>query len=272
MEKAVIFDIQRFSVHDGYGIRTTVFFKGCTLNCVWCQNPESISAKKQLLFHSELCITCGACAIICGNGHKILHNKHVFNRRPCISCGKCTSACLTKALVVSGKEVTVNDICDEVVKDKKFYSSSGGGVTFSGGEPLVYSLFIRRVMDKLKKVKVGVAIQTAGNVKWENIERVIDADIFMYDLKLMDPGLHKKYTGYSNDLILQNLRKLSALRKVVVRTPLIPGITDTKKNVAAIKRFVSALPNVIELKFLPYNEFTPAKYNALGLKYKLRSI
>ena len=210
----IVFDIQRFSTHDGYGIRTTVFMKGCNNACLWCHNPEGLSLKTQLRTYPMKCISCGRCTKVC---------KLDCDPLKCISCGKCADVCPTGARELCGVEMTPEKLFEEIKADLDFYKNSGGGVTFSGGEPLLQSDFISETAKRCKEIGISVGIQTAANVKWPEFEKVLPyTDFFMCDFKLFDDDLHKKYTGVSNKLIIENIKKLGNENiKLIVRTPVI---------------------------------------------------
>jgi len=244
----VIFDIQRFSVHDGPGIRTTVFMKGCPLRCRWCHNPEGLSGKLQLQFFEEKCIGCGACG-----------------KRERLSDAK---GCPAEALTVCGKEVRVDELMRELLKDRIFYATDGG-VTFSGGECLLQADFVTAVLTQIKAQGLHTAIDTSGCVPWSEIEKTLNAcDLYLYDVKCMDPALHRRYTGVENTLILENLKRLSDIGKEIwIRTPIIPDFNNTEQEMAAIADFVSSLPSVKRATLMPYHTLGASKYKTLGLEY-----
>jgi len=244
-----VFDIQRFSVHDGPGIRTTVFMKGCPLRCKWCHNPEGLSALPQLQFFKESCIGCGACG----------------KREYLSDADKCPA----EALKVCGKEFTVDDIVDIALKDRTFYSDVGG-VTFSGGECLLQAAFVVETLEKLKLNNIRTAIDTSGYVPWENINNTLSAcDLYIYDVKCISPQLHKAYTGSDNSLILENLKKLSLTGKDIwIRVPVIPSFNDNEKEMTAIAEFVSGLNNIEQVTLIPYHKLGVSKYETLGIEYQ----
>lgn len=253
--KGTIFDIEHGSFVDGPGIRTTVFFKGCNLNCAWCHNPESRSAKPQMMFYKDKCIGCGKCKEICRNGLE-----------KCELCGKCVLYCPKNARKISGKEYSVDELFAEIIADKDFYGADGG-VTFSGGECMLQIDFISELLEKCRKEGINTAVDTAGNVPWESFERVLPfTDIFLYDVKLFENGAHEKWTGAGNKLILENLSKLLESKRVWVRIPIIPGVNDTKEEMTKISEFLSlyGMPERVEL--LPYHRMGESKYEALGQK------
>jgi len=264
----LITNIQRFSVHDGLGIRTTVFFKRCPLSCIWCQNPETITNYPEILFSQNRCIKCKKCIEVCPNNCFSWDEGIIFGSDHCNQCGVCSDNCLTSALTWSSSYKSADDILEEVMKDKLYYDISGGGITFSGGEPLYQTDFLHDLVSKSKTLDLHVAVDTSGYVATEELTKVIPfVDLFLYDIKFIDNGLHRKYTGHPNELILRNFKKLFAARKeIVVRVPLITGITDTKKNLKEIIGFVKSCAEHIEINYIPFNSLIKQKYNMLGKK------
>ncbi|MCI8417393.1 MAG: glycyl-radical enzyme activating protein [Lachnospiraceae bacterium] len=258
--KTLIFDIKRYAVHDGPGIRTTFFLKGCPLHCKWCQNPESISPAQEVILTRAKCIGCGACAKACGK----LDSQLMLPREDCTLCGVCVDACKTQARHFAGKPMTPGEIIDLAVSDKIFYDTSGGGVTFSGGECLSHPSFMEETLRLCKKAGLHTTIDTCGAVPWETFARILPfADLFLYDLKLMDSARHKAYTGLGNEQILSNVQMLTeAGAKVIIRVPLIPGYTDAPKDIAATGDFiVHKLKNRIQrIELLQYNKLAASKY------------
>jgi len=251
-------NIQKFSVNDGYGIRTIVFLLGCTLKCKWCQNPETLENKPTLMFVADLCKGCNRCRKVCPNGEQ------------CISCFQCAEACPYEALKLSGREMSAEQVLNEVMKDKVFYKQSGGGVTISGGEPLMQVDFTAEILRLIKKEGIGTCIETAGNVPWLNFEKVLPyTDLFLYDVKFLDPQLHTKWTGCSNRLILENLEKLVRFDKeIIIRIPLIPGINDGPEFRAIIDR-VSEFESIKEIHILPFHQLGSSKYEQMGMDYSM---
>jgi len=239
-----IFDIQRSSLVDGPGIRTIVFFKGCPLQCSWCQNPESQSSKQELIWYQELCKYCNACKIAC-NYDAIIDNidEYKVDKTKCIICGECITTCNYNAIRTIGQEHTVRSLVDVIMKDETYFNISGGGVTFSGGEPLMFMEYLTEVCEKLKEANVDIAIQTSGYFDFETFEKKISPYIstIYFDLKIADEELHRYYTKKSNKLILHNLHNLFSPKKhkIIIRTPLIRGITDTFENLTRIKEIIS---------------------------------
>lgn len=264
--KANIFQIKRFAVHDGDGLRTTVFFKGCPLKCVWCHNPEGIAVKPQLGYFEHKCISCGECVSACPNGaHKINSEKHFFNRELCNNCGMCEEVCLGNAITFYGKEYTIDELLSILLEDKDFYDNSNGGVTLSGGECLLYADFCENLLKKLKENKIDTAVDTCGFVPKSTLDKVIPyTDVFLYDIKAFDSNVHKKYTGQSNEIILENLRYLDAKGcKIEIRIPFIPGINDGE--IDKIGEFLKTLNNIIKVKVLPYHNYAGSKYQSLSM-------
>ena len=265
MIKGLIFDIKRFAVHDGDGIRTTVFFKGCPLKCMWCHNPEGISFKPQLAFYENKCINCGECAAVCPAGaQKITAAGHTYNREECVLCGGCERACLGNALKVYGKIMTVEELMPILLEDKPFYDNSGGGVTFSGGECMLQLDFLREILEKCKSAGIHTAVDTAGNVPWESFEKILPfTDLFLYDIKAFGAELHRKGTGVSNELILENLKNLSGRADIIVRIPVIGGYNDNDEEIRQIADFLKQI-KIIKAELLPYHAMGEHKYTALG--------
>ncbi len=264
--KAIISDIKRFAVHDGDGIRTTVFFKGCPLKCVWCHNPESISFKPQIAYYSNKCIGCGECVSVCPSGaQKITNEGHVFERNLCIGCGKCEKVCLGDAIKFYGREITVEELLPLVLEDKEFYETSGGGVTLSGGECLSQPDFCVEFLKELKKLGINTAVDTCGFVSKEVLDRVIPfTDMFLYDIKAIDEGAHIKCTGQSNKIILENLKYLDDLgKKIEIRIPFVPQYNSDQ--IPKIKEFLKDFKNIVGIKVLPYHNYAGSKYTALEM-------
>lgn len=275
METGSIFDIQRFSIHDGPGIRTTVFLKGCSLSCFWCHNPESINFKNEILIYPAKCIGCGACIKACSqNAHAIIDGKKVFFRDKCISSGECVEVCYAGALEMSGRTETADGVVAVVERDSAFYETSDGGVTLSGGECLMQPEFTADILKKCKAKGFHTAVDTAGNVNWDAFEKVIPyTDLFLYDIKIMDQELHKKATGASNEKIIDNLKKLTAYSiPIWIRIPIIPDFNDSIDDQTAIADFVADLDNIEKVELLPFHRLGLGKYNAMGLEYEADGI
>ncbi len=256
--KAIITDIKRFAVHDGDGIRTTVFFKGCPLRCVWCHNPETYSAEKQMAVYGHKCTNCEKCKEVC---------PHNFEK--CDFCGKCEAICPNEARKIYGKEMTVEEIFNVILQDKSFYDTSGGGVTLSGGECLLYPEFCACILKKCKENGINTAVDTCGFINREAINKVMPyTDTFLYDLKAFDKDVHIKCTGKPNEIILDNLRYIDICgKKTEIRIPYVPKFNDNQLE--PISLFVKTLQNVVKVKLLPYHNYANSKYAALGLENTL---
>ena len=257
--------IKKFAVHDGDGIRTTVFFKGCTLKCKWCHNPETISFLPQIGYYSHKCILCGACADICEN-HKIIDGKHIFDRKNCTACKKCVKVCLPHALEFYGENADTDEIIKILFEDKEFYEASGGGITISGGECLMQPEACSVILKRMKNGGINTAVDTCGMVPFENIEKVIDyTDVFLYDIKAIDDSVHKKCTGSSNKIILQNLKKIDEYGKSIeIRIPFVPDYND--QEIEKIAYFISNLNNIVKIRILPYHDYAHSKYSAIDMQ------
>ena len=265
--KADIFDIKHFAVHDGPGIRTTVFFKGCPLKCVWCHNPESISRRTQLGYLEHKCVSCGKCVMVCPQGaHTIsADGVHSFCRDKCINCGACVDACSMNALTLYGKTVGVDDIIKELLEDKDFYETSNGGVTLSGGECLTQADFCRELLKQLKETGIHTAVDTCGFVSKTVIDKIMPyTDLFLYDVKAFDEDVHIKCTGQSNEIILNNLRYIDDCGKCIeIRIPYVPGYNSDQ--IEKIGKFLSELKNITKVKVLPYHNYAGTKYKSLDM-------
>ena len=271
--RATIFDIKRFAVHDGDGIRTTVFFKGCPLKCVWCHNPEGISYMPQLAYYENKCVSCGECVEICPQkAHGIENGRHSFDRNKCILCGECEKMCLGEALKLYGKKMTIDELMPLLLEDKDFYTTSGGGVTLSGGECLMQADFCAELLESLKAENIHTAIDTCGFVAKEAIDKVTPyTDIFLYDIKAIDEYVHIKCTGQSNKLILDNLKYIDECGKhTEIRIPYVPNYND--EEIEKIGEFLSTLNNVVKVRILPYHNYAGSKYKSLDIENTLPSV
>jgi pyruvate formate lyase activating enzyme len=263
----IVFDIKRFSIHDGPGIRTTVFLKGCPLRCWWCHNPEGQARQPELFLRPERCIGCGACLEVCEHGAISQDGERmVTDRACCTDCGVCAEVCYAEAREVVGREMTVVEVMDAIERDSAFYDQSGGGVTFSGGEPLTQPIFLGELLRACKAATLHTTLDTCGFAPWDIVESVRgDVDLFLYDLKLIDDVRHRKVTGVSNARILENLRRLSRKgHRIVLRVPIIPGINDDEETVHAIGAFAADLPSLERVELLPYHRIGQGKYGQLG--------
>ncbi|MBW1697025.1 MAG: glycyl-radical enzyme activating protein [Deltaproteobacteria bacterium] len=272
--RGLVFDIQRFSLHDGPGIRTIVFLKGCPLSCIWCSNPESQEFNPQILFNVSKCIDCGTCETVCEKG-AIRTGDHVdrIDRNACDECGCCCEHCPTEALKWSGKQMDVSQVLAEIEKDRRFYESSGGGVTFSGGEPLSQPVFLKNLLKACKLSGIHTAVETCGVTKWEFFQGILPyTQLFLYDLKHMDPLAHERFTGYDNRQVLDNLGRLcSKGANIIIRMPVIPGLNDSESNITATADLMVRL-GIQEIHLLPYHNYGESKYSMLGLEYALKDL
>ena len=263
----VIFNIQRCSVHDGPGIRTVIFMKGCPLRCLWCHNPESHRKESRLLFDESLCVVCGKCVEACTEQvHSIIDGKRQIKQSLCKKSGKCIEACMTNALRWDGRTVSVNEIMTEVLKDEEYYHNSGGGLTLSGGEPLVQPEFVKALLIEAKKHGINTAIETSGYTSWSVLEGVLGLiDWIIYDIKLIDPEMHQINCNVDNKCILENLKRLTCQKtlSIFIRIPLIPNISDTVTNINAVASFLNSI-GINKVELIPYHTFASDKYKALG--------
>ena len=271
--------LQRLSTEDGPGIRTTVFFKGCSLHCAWCHNPESISTKPHIQWLSHLCIGCKTCVLSCPGGCITMKNndRHI-NIERCILCGRCVEACPTNALEMLGKQITLEDLSKELLKDSAFFEQSDGGVTFSGGEPALQPEFVAALAKILKERGIHTALDTCGLVPKANLEMILPfIDLVLYDIKLIDADLHQEFTGARNEKILENLLWLAEAMKekqydfsLWIRTPLIPGTTAEKENLQAVAAFLNEnLAGCIKRwELCAFNNLCRDKYARLGMQWK----
>jgi len=275
-EKGLIFNIERFSLNDGPGIRTVIFLKGCPLRCFWCQNPEGLNPKIEIQFNQEHCILCRTCEYICPTGaHKFIGEEHVFQREKCIGCGQCVRYCPAKALRFVGREVSVSDVMEEVLEDLVYYKLSNGGITLSGGEPLMQHEFSKALLKECKAIGVHTAIETSLFASWNVIKNIISyTDLVMFDIKHIDPDIHKKVTGVSNELILKNAEKLLFEENIpiIVRTPIVPTVNDDEKIIQRIAEFIKGSKNLIYYELLPFHKLGESKYKSLGLEYRAKSL
>ena len=298
MATATIFDIQRYSIHDGPGIRTTVFLKGCPLSCRWCHNPEGQFGEPELIFRENRCGRCGACLTVCKHGaiswgsgapggtrgpggaardqrfHTSTPGGPVTNRTKCVRCGECTKVCFSGARELAGKQMSVAQVMSEVERDIPFYEESGGGVTLSGGEPLAQADFAADVLETSKRRGIHTTLDTCGFAEWSAVDLVRrHVDLFLYDLKLMDDARHRELTGVSNAGIIRNLSELARLgHNIVLRLPVIPSFNDDYESIRQIGAFAATLPHLISVDVLPYHKIGIEKYRRLGKLYSLAGL
>lgn len=263
-------DIPIFHCHDGSGIRSTVFFKGCNMRCSWCHNPESHRKHCKIAFYPNKCIRCGKCLQVCINGCHFVDVDGVlsFNRSLCVSCGKCADACYAKALKMIGGFYNLDEVMKIILADVPFYKNSGGGVTCSGGEPLMQPIFLTELLKKAHEAGIHTALDTAGNVDFSVFESVLPyVDLVLYDLKCMDDEVHKRVTGVSNSTILENLKNISARfsKTIWIRIPVIHGINDTPENMRETAAFIEGLQGIMRVELLPYHSLGACKYESLDL-------
>lgn len=270
--KAPVFEIKRFAVHDGDGIRTTVFFKGCPLRCRWCHNPEGLSGRAQLAWYPERCISCGECVAVCPTGaHSVSEGIHRFDRARCLACGRCAEVCLGETLTLYGREMTVEDLLPRLLEDRTFYDTSGGGVTLSGGECLTHADFCAALLCRLKTEGIRTAVDTCGDVPFAAFEAVIPhTDVFLYDLKAVDAEIHRRCTGRDNGRILDNLRRLDGRGcEIEIRIPYVPAFNDGE--IPAMAELLASLTHLRKVRLLPYHSYAGSKYAALGMPDTLPS-
>ena len=266
--KGLIFNIQRFSLHDGPGIRTTVFLKGCPLRCKWCSNPESMIAYPEIMLFDMKCIKFGKCIEICSqDAIAVVDGMRRVDWSKCNQCLECARVCPSGGIEVVGNYMSVEETVAEIEKDWLFYLNSGGGVTFSGGEPLYQWEFVREVAKQCKKKGIHTALDTSGYARWEAIEPVLEyIDLVLYDIKQLDPQIHKEGTGVTNELILDNAAKITAKVKTWLRIPLIPGFNDSEQHIREIARLGMQM-GVEKISLLPYHQWGIQKYAKLGRSY-----
>lgn len=267
-ETGVVFNIQHYSIHDGPGIRTTVFIKGCSLRCVWCQNPESQSFKPELFFNAEKCTGCRLCVKACPEGAiEIFRERSKTNRVICTGSGQCVEVCPNEARNLMGTYMTAKEVFEDVIEDEIFYQKSGGGVTLSGGDPVASPEFTISLLKLLKDTNIHTALDTCGYAGWETMEQILKyVDLVLFDFKHMDPDAHLKYTGVSNELILDNARRIHSDLNIPVlaRVPLVPGYNDSDENIEATAEFIAnELGTLTRVHLLPYHRLGEVKYERL---------
>ena len=270
-----VFNIERFAIRDGPGIRTTVFLKGCPLRCLWCSNPESMKPFPQLFYFEHLCARCYRCVEACPNKATTVSPEGAIeiDRSLCKNCGECVEVCPNKAREMSGKLMTVEEVLEEVKKDTLFYQNSGGGVTASGGEPTHQPEFLWHLFRRCQKSAIHTCLDTCGFVQTEVLQRVLEhTNMVLYDIKHMDPVRHRELIGVDNRLILENARMIAAQGKpMIIRLPLIPGHNDSEQDIKALAEFMTAL-GLKRIDLLPYHSLGKEKYARLGLEYELSDL
>lgn len=267
--EGLIFDMDSFAVHDGPGIRLAVYLKGCPLTCLWCHSPESQASRPEIVLVQDRCVMCGDCASVCEQAaHLLIEGSHQIDRSRCIACGQCVSVCAHRALSIKGERIRASEIVARAKRLKPFFEHSGGGVTLSGGEVTQQVGFAAAVLSGCRQEGIHTVIETCGATSWDNLAALVDlCDLVLYDIKLVDDDLHRRWTGVSNRTILENAQRLAG-HNVQVRVPLIPGITDTDENIGALYNLLLDV-GLPQLGLLPYNAAAGAKYEWLGRCYEI---
>lgn len=270
-----VFAINRYAIHDGPNIRTTVFFKGCPLSCWWCHNPEGLSPAIEMISDFSKCIGCRECISACQFEALTLENKTISKQEElCTNCYECLEICPALVFETTGYTASTQELVEEIKKDIPFFDQSGGGITFSGGEPLLQAQALINLLKECGKLSIHRTVDTSGFAATSTILNVAEqTDLFLIDLKLMDSTAHKKHTGVTNELILKNIRALAEINsKIIIRIPLIPGINDHEENIKSTAIFVSSLPGDIAVEVLPYHSIASSKYNKLQMNYPGKNI
>lgn len=275
-----IFNIQHFSTQDGPGIRTTVFFKGCPLSCLWCSNPESQNANPEIAHRDTLCFGCGDCLKACAPEAITLSNVEngkyeiTVDRKKCTDCGACIDVCSAGVLKNYGRSMSVIEVFEEVKRDELYYSNSEGGVTASGGEPLTQADFVYELFRLSRRIGIHTTLDTCGYADTDTVKKVLsETDLVLYDLKIMNPSQHRQYTKRDNEVILRNAETIASMRiPMIIRIPLVPGINDWEENLKETARFVSKLNNNLHVDLLPYHRLGENKYKMLDQRYQLNSV
>ncbi len=276
VDQATVFDIERYAVEDGPGIRTVVFFKGCNLHCAWCQNPESHSMKPQVMYYRDQCAACGKCVAACPVGavQDSPPRGLLTDHEICTLCGSCVDACFHNARRIVGRRITVHAIMEEILKDRTFYENSGGGVTFSGGEPLLQTDAVLELGRRCRAEGIHTALETAGFIRWDLIERILPwLDLLYFDFKHVDSEMHRRVTGVPNELILENLRKAGeSFENMVVRIPVIPGVNADMETLSRMFFYLVEQTRVRTVELLPFHRLGGGKYAGLGMEYAFEKV
>ena len=274
MTRGTIFNIQRFCTDDGPGIRTTVFLKGCPLRCIWCHNPESQARQNEILYDKSKCARCGRCTLVCPQKCHSIEKEHIFARQSCIGCGACAEVCPTNALELYGKSVTVDEVFDEIKRDKVFYDTSGGGVTVSGGEPLFQPEFTAELLKTCKENGIHTAIETSGFADRKSLLRVTEhCDFVLFDVKETDDELHKRYTGVSFKPIMESLTVINEKKiPFIIRAPIIPTLNDRASHFEKLKAIRNSMEFCRGIQIMPYHKIGSYKYELMGRDYTCRDI
>ena len=272
--KGLIFDIQKFAIHDGYGIRTLVFLKGCPLKCRWCSNPESQEVNIDITFNAEKCLQCYECISVCPSG--VLNKNNLFsNDGNCIKCGKCVDVCYSQARQKVGRWVDVDELFDIVKKDRTYYTQTNGGVTIGGGEPTLQNEFLVEFLKKCKQNGINTAIETCGYTSWEKMKKILDyTDLLLFDMKQINSKKHETYTGVKNEGIINNaILAAQYVKEMIVRVPLIPEVNNSNEDLNSLGKFIhEKLPRVLKVNILPYHSMGESKAMKLGKKYSMNGL
>jgi len=271
----LVYNIQKFAIHDGPGIRTLVYMKGCPLNCLWCSSPQSQKPCPEIMYLEVNCKKCGRCVEACPQGAMSLSEEGIqINRELCTNCGLCAERCLNGALDLVGKKMSVEELFQEVKGDSGFYRRSGGGVTVGGGEPTMQYKYVSQFLKQCQAHYLHTAIETCGYASWDHLRLMLEGvDLVYFDIKHMDSKTHKKITGVSNRLILANARKIAQIRPLIIRIPLVPGCNDSEKNILATAGFAAKLgKNLLRIELLPYHKYGTQTYARIGREYPLKGL
>jgi pyruvate formate lyase activating enzyme len=267
MSEGLIFDIKKYSINDGPGIRTTVFFKGCPLRCRWCHNPEGQAFTIEIMVRPSRCLKeCAECIAVCDeDALSKIGDILMLERSKCSACAKCADVCPAQAIEIAGRRLKASEVVAEIEKDRIFQEESGGGVTFSGGEPLSQPVFLAEILTLCRQKEIHVTVDTCGFAPSDVLDKIAGlADLFLYDLKSMDEAKHREFTGQSNRLVLENLKRLAAKgKRIIIRLPIVSGINDDPLNIQRTAEFLRSLPGVTEISLLPYHKLGRAKYKGL---------